>query len=69
MKKLLLLLLLFATRIAAQEPDMAKRTVIVFLSSEVIAGENFNKDAMVNWVKEVQAAMANLMKTEKAIVS
>ncbi|MBP8244982.1 MAG: hypothetical protein KAX45_10610, partial [Chitinophagaceae bacterium] len=66
MKKLLLLLLLFATRIAAQEPDMAKRTVIVFLSSEVIAGENFNKDAMVNWVKEVQAAMANLMKTEKS---
>lgn len=66
MKKILPFLLLFSIRLVAQEPDMAKRTVIVFLSSEVIAGENFNKDALVNWVKEVQNAMASLMKTEKS---
>lgn len=45
---------------------MSKRTVIVFLSSEMIAEKNFSKDALVNWVKEVQIQMAGLMQTEKS---
>lgn len=66
MKRLLLLLLLFATRLSAQDDDIGKRTVIVFLSSEIIAGKNFNDDAFVAWAKAVQQAMAGLMKTEKS---
>lgn len=51
---------------AQQDDDLSKRTVIVFLTSEVIGAENFSGDALVDWVKNVQQAMAGLMKTEKS---
>lgn len=66
MKRLLLLLVFAATRLAAQEDDLSKRTVVVFITSEVIAGENFNNDKFIAWLKSVQQAMGGLMKTEKS---
>lgn len=66
MKKWIPVLLLFGLPAIAQEPDMSKRTVIVFLSSEMIAEKNFPKDGLVNWIKELQQQMAGLMQTEKS---
>ena len=59
-------LLLCGVPVSAQEPDMSKRTVIVFLSSEMIAEKNFTKDALVNWLREVQQQMAGMMRDEKS---
>lgn len=50
--------------VQAQEDNIGKRTVIVFITSDVIANENFDNTAFVNWAKEVQAVMAGLMKRE-----
>lgn len=66
MKKLLILLLFASTRLAAQDDEMGKRTVVVFITSEVIAGENFNNDKFITWLKDIQQAMGGLMKTEKS---
>lgn len=66
MKRILLLLLLSATRLAAQDDDISKRTVIVFLSSEVIAEKNFKDESFIAWAKAIQNAMGGLMKTEKS---
>lgn len=66
MRKIVWLLLFIAGRLAAQDDDISKRTVIVFITSEVIAEKNFKNEAFITWVKSVQQAMGGLMKTEKS---
>jgi tetratricopeptide (TPR) repeat protein len=66
MKKISFLLFFFsAIQVCAQEEDLAKRTTIVFITSEVIAAENFKQEAFLSWARTVQNSMGELMKTEK----
>lgn len=66
MKKIFFLLFLFsAFHVYGQTEDLGKRTTIVFITSEVVAAENFKQEAFLTWAREVQNAMGELMKIEK----
>jgi hypothetical protein len=67
MQRLFLLLLAFIpAALSAQDDDLGKRTTIVFVTSETIATDNFDKDAFLAWVKATQQAIGGIMKTEKS---
>lgn len=66
MKKVIVFLFSFWVFIVSgQDNDIGKRTSIVFITSEVIAEENFSRDAFITWIKAVQQSMGELMKSEK----
>ncbi len=60
----LFLLAVISHPLCAQDNDLGKRTNIVFITSEVIANENFENEEFITWVKAVQQANGDLMKTE-----
>jgi tetratricopeptide (TPR) repeat protein len=64
-KFLFVFLLLTSLQLSAQDDDLGKRTTIVFLTSEVIANDNFDNEGFITWVKAVQQVAGNVMKTEK----
>lgn len=51
---------------SAQDTDLGKRTTLVFVTSEIIANDNFEKDEFLNWAKAVQQAVGTIMKSDKS---
>lgn len=51
---------------SAQDTDLGKRTTLVFVTSEIIANDNFDKDEFLNWAKAIQQAVGIIMKSDKS---